>query len=144
MSEPLTSENCFEYLKAVIDPEIYQNIVDLGLVYAVDVRADDVSHDDAHEPTVVDVTMTYTTPMCPLGPQIIADVEQVLRSKGASSVNVNVVFEPMWTPDLMTDDLKRELGIIEDDEPELEIDTPPVAPPLPPKKKGIFGRLFGR
>ncbi len=138
MSEPLTSENCFEYLKAVIDPEIYQNIVDLGLVYGVDVRAD-----DANEPTVVDVTMTYTTPMCPLGPQIIADVEQVLRSRGASSVNVNVIFEPMWTPDMMTDELKRELGIIEDDEPQLEIDPTPTTPPLPPKKKGFFGRLFG-
>ncbi len=138
MSEILTSENCFEYLKAVIDPEIYQNIVDLGLVYGVEVRAD-----DANEPTVVDVTMTYTTPMCPLGPQIIADVEQVLHSKGASSVNVNVVFDPMWTPDLMTDELKRELGIIEDDEPQLEIDPTPTAPPLPPKKKGFFGRLFG-
>lgn len=139
MSETLNSENCFEHLKAVIDPEIYQNIVDLGLVYGVDVRAD-----EGGEPTIVDVTMTYTTPMCPLGPQIIADVEQVLLSKGASLVNVNVVFEPMWTPDLMTDDLKRELGIIADDEPSLEIDPPPTAPPLPPKKKGFFDRLFGR
>ena len=138
MSELLTTENCFEYLKAVIDPEIYQNIVDLGLVYGVDVRAD-----EADEATVVDVTMTYTTPMCPLGPQIIADVEQVLQGKGASLVNVNVVFDPMWTPDMMTDDLKRELGILEDDEPELEIDPPAPAPPLPPKKKGFFGRLFG-
>ena len=77
MSETLNSENCFEYLKAVIDPEIYQNIVDLGLVYGVDVRAD-----EGGEPTIVDVTMTYTTPMCPLGPQIIADVEQVLHGQG--------------------------------------------------------------
>ena len=138
MSDVLNAENCREYLKAVIDPEIYQNIVDLGLVYAVDVRADESS-----EATVVDVTMTYTTPMCPLGPQIIADVEQVLMAKGAGLVNVNVVFEPMWTPDMMTDDLKRELGIIEDEEPQLEIDPPPPAPPIPPKKKGFFGRLFG-
>ena len=138
MTDVLNAENCREYLKAVIDPEIYQNIVDLGLVYGIDVSADESS-----ESTVVDVTMTYTTPMCPLGPQIIADVEQVLMAKGAGLVNVNVVFDPMWTPDMMTDELKRELGIIEDEEPQLEIDPPPPAPPIPPKKKGLFGRLFG-
>lgn len=138
MSDVLNAENCREYLKAVIDPEIYQNIVDLGLVYGIDVRSDESS-----ESTVVDVTMTYTTPMCPLGPQIIADVEQVLMAKGASLVNVNVVFDPMWTPNMMTDELRRELGIIEDEEPQLEIDPPPPAPPMPPKKKGFFGRLFG-
>ena len=110
----------------------------MGLVYGIDVRADESS-----ESIVVDVTMTYTTPMCPLGPQIIADVEQVLMAKGADLVNVNVVFEPMWIPDMMTDDLKRELGILEDEEPELEIDPPTPAPPIPPKKKGFFGRLFG-
>lgn len=133
MGEVLTSENCFEALKAVIDPEIYQNIVDLGLVYGVDVQPDDT----------VDVTMTLTTPHCPMGPQIIENVEQVLTTHGATAVNVNIVWEPMWTPDAMTDELKRELGILqdEDDEPEyVPVYTPP--PPVP-KKKGILGRLFG-
>ena len=131
MSQTLTSENCRQALKAVIDPEIYQNIVDLGLVYGVDVD----------EENVVDVTMTFTTPMCPLGPQIVANVEQVLMDKGANRVNVAIVWEPIWTPDAMTDELKRELGIIED-EPQLEIERP-SDPPLPPKKRGLFGRLFG-
>ncbi len=134
MSDVLNAENCREYLKAVIDPEIYQNIVDLGLVYGVDVRADEAGS----EPTVVDVTMTYTTPMCPLGPQIIADVEQVLMAKGASLVNVNVVFEPMWTPDMMTDDLKRELGMLEDEEPQLEIDPPAARPADSAQEKGLL------
>lgn len=131
MSQTLNSETCREYLKAVIDPEIYQNIVDLGSVYGVAVGENDV----------VDVTMTFTTPMCPLGPQIIENVEQVLKGKGAGDVNVNIVWEPMWTPDAMTDDLKRELGILED-EPQLEIEEPP-APPVP-KKQGLLSRLFGR
>lgn len=132
MSDELTSENCFEALKAVIDPEIYQNIVDLGLVYGVDVQPDDT----------VDVTMTLTTPHCPMGPQIIENVEQVLTDHGATAVNVNIVWEPMWTPDAMTDELKRELGILPDEEPEyVPSYTPP--PPPAPKKKGFFGRLFG-
>lgn len=132
MSDGLTSENCFEALKAVIDPEIYQNIVDLGLVYGVDVQPDDT----------VDVTMTLTTPHCPMGPQIIENVEQVLTDHGATAVNVNIVWEPMWTPDAMTDELKRELGILEDEEPEYVPSYTPPPPPVP-KKKGFFGRLFG-
>ncbi len=99
MAEALTPELCREHLKAVIDPEIFQNIVDLGLVYGIEVN------DDNH----VTVNMTLTTPHCPLGPQIIENVEQTLQAHGASAVTVNIVWEPMWTPDAMTDDLKRQL-----------------------------------
>src|SRR3954451_12282872 len=98
----LTDESARDYLRAVIDPEIYQNIVDLGLVYGVEVQSDQA----------VDVTMTLTTPHCPMGPQIIENVEKVLRSHGASDVRVHIVWQPMWSPDAMTDDLKRQLGII--------------------------------
>lgn len=131
-------------LKAVIDPEIFQNIVDLGLVYGVDVApftgadatgADDTGGDD------VTVTMTLTSPQCPLGPQIMEDVEQTLYNKGAANVTINLVWQPMWTPDAMTDELKAELGILEaEEEPELKIELPPP----PPKKQGWFSRLFGR
>ena len=133
MSELLTAEAYREALKAVIDPEIYQNIVDLGLVYGVAVQ-------DAN---AVTVTMTLTTPHCPMGPQIIENVEQTLLGKGASAVNVNIVWEPAWTPHAMTDDLKRQLGISEEpEEPELMFELPP-APPTTPKKKGFINRLFG-
>lgn len=133
MTATLTPEACREELKKVIDPEIYQNIVDLGLVYDVEVSEEDQ----------VTVNMTLTTPHCPLGPQIIADVEKVLTTYGASAVTVNIVWEPMWTPDAMTEELKRELGIIPDEEevPEPEFIPPP--PPPPAKKKGILGRFFG-
>ena len=130
----LTPEACRETLKKVIDPEIYQNIVDLGLVYGIMV--------DGDNQVVVD--MTLTTPHCPLGPQIIADVERVLTAKGASAVTVNIVWEPLWTPDAMTEELKRELGILPDEEEEEEYEpifTPP--PPPPPRKKGFLSRLFG-
>jgi metal-sulfur cluster biosynthetic enzyme len=135
MSKQLTAENARNYLRAVIDPEIYQNIVDLGLVYGVDVQPNQA----------VDVTMTLTTPHCPMGPQIIENVEKVLVEHGASAVNVHIVWEPMWTPDAMTEDLKRQLGILPEDEPEEEEEPLYIPPPPPPapKKKGLLGRLFG-
>ncbi len=143
-----------EALKAVIDPEIFQNIVDLGLIYAVDVaphspadtsaeQADDNSdtHTEATAGDQVTVTMTLTSPHCPLGPQIMQDVEQTVLQAGASAVQVDLVWQPPWTPDAMTDELKRELGVgAEEEEPTLPIDPPP---PPPPKKKGWFNRLFG-
>jgi metal-sulfur cluster biosynthetic enzyme len=129
LTEPLTPENCRNYLRVVIDPEIYQNIVDLGLVYGIEIEGDDIVH----------VNMTLTTPHCPMGPEIIENVEKVLRGRGASRVHVHIVWEPMWTPDAMTEELKRELGIIEEEEPELL--PPPPPPPAP--KKSLLGRLFG-
>lgn len=128
----LTAEICWAALHNVIDPEIYQNIVDLGLVYDVEVLP---------EQAVV-VTMTLTTPHCPLGPQIMANVEQELQAVGAGAVTVNIVWSPPWTPDAMTPELKRLLGIVPDEdeelEPELELDLPPPAK----KKGGLLGWLF--
>jgi metal-sulfur cluster biosynthetic enzyme len=134
MSETLTAEGCKTALRAVIDPEIYQNIVDLGLVYDVAIKPEQT----------VDVTMTLTTIHCPMGPQILGDVEKVLKAHGAAEVNVNLVWDPPWTPDAMTDELKRELGMF-DDEPRREEEPEPAYMPPPPlqKKKGFFARLFG-
>ena len=131
MAEQLTEGQCYAALRDVIDPEIYQNIVDLGLVYGVAIGpANDVV-----------VTMTLTTPHCPLGPQIIENVQFVLYQIGATQVEVPIVWEPMWTPDAMTDDLKRQLGLLPDEEEEeLAYQAPP---PPPQKKKGFLGRLFG-
>lgn len=128
----LTPESAREALKAVIDPEIYQNIVDLGLVYDIVVQPDGA----------VDVEMTLTTPHCPLGPQILANIEKVLVAQGAGAVNVTIVWEPMWTPDAMTDDLKRQLGILQDEEEEEEEPELLPPPPVAAKKKGLLGRLF--
>jgi len=130
--ESLTPEFARQSLRAVIDPEIYQNIVDLGLVYNVEVSPEQA----------VDVTMTLTTPHCPMGPQIIENVDKTLRGVGATDVRVNIVWEPMWTPHAMTEELQRQLGIIQDEEEEEEpLYIPP--PPPEPKKKGLLGRLFG-
>ncbi|MFN3979234.1 MAG: metal-sulfur cluster assembly factor [Caldilinea sp.] len=134
-TQQLTVDQCWSALRNVIDPEIYQNIVDLGLVYGIDL---------SDEQAVV-VTMTLTTPHCPLGPQIIENVQQELTAIGASQVDVKIVWTPAWTPDAMTPELKKLLGIIPDEEeeeaaaePELAIEPPPSAR----KKRGLLGWLF--
>lgn len=136
MTSTLQPEHLRESLKQVIDPEIFENIVDLGLVYGVAVE----------EADHVVVTMTLTTPHCPMGPEIIENVEKTIMSEGAHSVAVNIVWEPAWTPFMMTDELKNQLGITNPEpEPTLEIDPPPPPPPAPRKqeKKGLFSRIFG-
>jgi metal-sulfur cluster biosynthetic enzyme len=133
MNELLTVDECYAALRLVIDPELYQNIVDLGLVYGVEVK-------DAN---VVGVTMTLTTPHCPMGPQIKADVDKFLRAAGATAVDIAVVWQPMWTPAMMTPALKRELGIEDEYEPATELEPEPEwTPPPLPKKKGLLSRLF--
>ncbi len=133
MNEQLTVDQCYAALRNVIDPELYQNIVDLGLVYDVVVK-------DANQ---VVVTMTLTTPHCPMGPQILADVDKFLRAGGAAAVDVQIVWQPMWTPALMSADLKRELGIEEEYGGDEELDPEPQwTPPPTPKKKGLLGWLF--
>lgn len=134
-TQQLTVDQCWSALRNVIDPEIYQNIVDLGLVYGIDL---------SDEQAVV-VTMTLTTPHCPLGPQIIENVQQELTGIGASQVDVKIVWTPAWTPDAMTPELKKLLGIMPDEEeeeaaaePELAIEPPPPAR----KKRGLLGWLF--
>jgi metal-sulfur cluster biosynthetic enzyme len=134
MSKPLQADALRESLRKVIDPEIYENIVDLGLVYNVEVQP------QAH----VVVTMTLTTPHCPMGPEIVENVQKTLMEDGAQQVDVNIVWEPMWTPHMMTDALKAQLGI--EPEPVLEIEPaeqPPAPPVKKPVKKGILSRILG-
>jgi metal-sulfur cluster biosynthetic enzyme len=88
-------------LKAVKDPEIGVNIVDLGLIYAVQTRDGEV-----------DVEMTLTTPACPAGPQILGEATQVIESlQGVSKANVKLVMTPPWSPDRMSEDARDELGM---------------------------------
>ena len=97
----LTKESIFEQLKQVEDPEIRYNIVDLGLVY-----------DAKIDKGMVIVEMTLTSPSCPVGPYIISEVENVVKKlPGVTGVTVEIVWEPLWSPDRMSDEAKVELGV---------------------------------
>jgi metal-sulfur cluster biosynthetic enzyme len=97
----MTPDRVREALRSVLDPEIGINVVDLGLVYRVDVQ------DGA-----VRVTMTMTSPACPLGETLAEQAEAVIRQRvpGVTSVGVDLVWEPAWNPSMMSDDARRQLG----------------------------------
>ena len=108
MPEVLCEDKVREQLKQVIDPELFVNIVDLGLIYVVDLAP---NAEDA-EKTNVKVEMTLTSPMCPAGPQLVANSRQVIEAmEGIGSVDIKVVMDPPWTQDRMTDDARDQLGI---------------------------------
>jgi len=112
---PITSDHILEALKKVIDPELFVNIVDLGLIYEVDVEAIEVGTGDANDDDQkynVKIEMTMTSPMCPAGPQLVAESKQQAGSvEGVEAVEVKVVMDPQWTQDRMSDDARDQLGI---------------------------------
>ena len=96
-------ENIVDALKTVYDPEIPVNIYDLGLIYKIDV------HDNGD----VDVDMTFTAPSCPDAEFILEDVRQKIENiSGVGNTNVNLVFEPEWDKDMMSEEAKMELGFL--------------------------------
>ena len=100
----ITKEQILESLKTVIDPELHINIVDLGLVY------DAIFHEETSE---VEITMTLTTPGCPLSMFFEEWVPAAVKKiEGVKNVRINLVWEPAWDPDQISDDTKEELGII--------------------------------
>jgi metal-sulfur cluster biosynthetic enzyme len=152
---PLQEEQIRAALKQVIDPELFVNIVDLGLIYNVTTApspeiempptdgdtipaigdpaaptASTVAADPSVTATAPDmavaedladadrvredifIDMTMTSPACPAGPQLIGNTKQVLgRLPGVGRVEVRIVMTPPWTPDMMTEDAKDQLGI---------------------------------
>ncbi len=90
-------------LKYIYDPEIPVNIYDLGLIYNIDVD----------ENNNVEITMTLTAPNCPIADQIVQEVETQLKNiDGVNEVNVNLVFDPPWDKEMMSDEAKLELGLM--------------------------------
>ena len=102
----ISEDRVREELKQVIDPELFVNIVDLGLVYEVTLEKTDEG------PTNVSIDTTLTSPMCPAGPQLIANSKQVLEAlEETGEIEVRIVLDPAWNPDRMTDDARDQLGI---------------------------------
>ena len=95
-----------ESLKQVIDPELFVNIIDLGLIYTVTVAEAEEGKSN------VSIEMTMTSPACPAGPQLIANSKDAIgRIEGVGQVEVKLVMIPPWTPDRMTEDARDQLGI---------------------------------
>jgi FeS assembly SUF system protein len=99
-----TVDQVMEALKNCYDPEIPVNIVDLGLVYDVKII------DDKN----VYIKMTLTAPGCPVGPFVAEQVREAVMTlvEGVEKVDVEIVFDPPWTPDRMSDEAKALLGFV--------------------------------
>ena len=96
-------EKIVAMLKTVFDPEIPVNVYDLGLIYKIDVA-------DSGEATI---DMTLTAPNCPAADFIMEDVRQKIESiDGVTSAIINLVFEPEWDKDMMSEEAKLELGFL--------------------------------
>ena len=104
MSEQTTQvreEDVIEVLRECYDPEIPVNIVDLGLIYEVDIK-----------PQRVDVKMTLTALGCPMAGEVMQDVrDHLLQISGVEEAGVELVYEPPWSPERMSEDARWELGI---------------------------------
>ena len=96
-------EKVIEMLKTVFDPEIPVDVYSLGLIYKIDIN------DNAD--VVIDMTMT--APNCPMADFIVDDARMKVESiKALNSVTINIVFEPEWTKDMMSEEAKLELGFL--------------------------------
>ncbi len=99
-----TAEEIRTVLKEnVRDPELMMNIVDLGLVY-------DIQVDEQEKAAIID--MTLTSPGCPIGPYLIRDVEYYVHQAfpELDEVRVNIVWTPMWSPDMMSEEAREQFG----------------------------------
>ncbi len=97
----VTEDQVREALKQIEDPEVGLNIVDLGLVYDIEVEGDSVH-----------VRMTLTSPGCPVGPQLLNGSRMVVQDlEGVEHVEVQLVWEPFWTPDRINPEYRAILGL---------------------------------
>ena len=103
VSEEELRDEIVAVLRTIYDPDIPVNILDLGLIYALDI--DEHGH--------VDIEMTLTAPACPVAGTFPGIVEgRVGEVQGVKSVHVELVWEPPWSTDSMTEDVKLELGLL--------------------------------
>jgi metal-sulfur cluster biosynthetic enzyme len=96
----ITEEKVYQSLKTVYDPELPVNIVELGLIYDTQISGRDVK-----------LKMTLTTPGCGMGAMIANQAEMAIKNIGARNVLIDIVWDPPWNPDMMTDEAKKRLGV---------------------------------
>ena len=99
---PVTEQDVLSALKSCYDPEIPVNIVDLGLIYDISIK-----------PERVDIKMTLTALGCPMAAEVRTDVrEHLLEIPGVKDAGVEIVYDPPWTPERITEDARWELGMV--------------------------------
>jgi len=99
----ITKEMVLEKLKEVIDPEIGIDVVNLGLIYELKINPDNTVY----------VKMTMTTPGCPLIMWLLQAVEQkILEIRGVKDAEIELTFDPPWTPDRISEEVKKRLGML--------------------------------
>lgn len=105
MSLPTSTEIRELIQSKVRDPELMLNIIDLGLVYDIEVQEADLK--------TAEITMTLTSPGCPAGPEIISNVQRETHTAfpDLDEVNIHLTWTPFWNPDMMSDEARDELGI---------------------------------
>ena len=89
-----------EGLKNCYVPEIPVNVYDLGLIYKIEVKGNDVN-----------ILMTLTSPFCPIIDQLLDQIREEIKKRGAENVNIDLTFDPPWSKDMMSDAAKEELGL---------------------------------
>ncbi len=103
MSMPTPEEIRAILRQRVHDPELQLNIVDLGLIYEIDVTPEKTA----------EITMTLTSPGCPAGPEIITNVQREahMAFPDLEEVNIHLTWTPFWNPDMLSDEARDELGV---------------------------------
>ena len=96
-----TEQDIYDAISTVIDPEVGFNLVKMGLIYGVEIK----------DEKDVKVNMTLSTPSCPLHEMLTNwTKEAAMKVEGVESVEINLVFDPPWTPEMANDDVKKKLG----------------------------------
>jgi metal-sulfur cluster biosynthetic enzyme len=106
MSFMITSEMVYERLKTVMDPELHIDIVGLGLIYKVGIQL------MANGQQQIMITMTLTTPGCPLAEEIDRLIKEAIKPLGDCEIEIELVWEPAWSREMMSEEAKLQLGMI--------------------------------
>jgi metal-sulfur cluster biosynthetic enzyme len=96
----MTKEKILQSLKQIVDPELGVNIVDLGLIYKIDVN---------NKKKTVKVVMTLTTPLCPFNNYFLEQVEKILKDLNFNKVDLKLSFDPPWNSTMMSPELKKKI-----------------------------------
>jgi len=97
----MTKEKILQSLKKIVDPELGINIVDLGLVYKIDID---------NKKKTVKVVMTLTTPFCPFNNYLLEQVKKILKDLNFNEVDLKLSFDPPWNPSMINSELKKKFN----------------------------------